>query len=177
MPQGAVPRRYAEAAFALAREKKSLDRWRTDLRVVAGVLSDPKLLEQLADPARHMAEKRKLIDSALTVKVDPDLLHLIYLLAERGRITSLPRIVDEFIEMANKEQRIVVADVLTAVPLDEKRQQDVADRLKRLAGAKQVQLRPHVEPRILGGIIAQIGDELYDGSVRTRLAQLAQRIS
>jgi F-type H+-transporting ATPase subunit delta len=177
MPQGAVPRRYAEAAFVLAREKKTLDRWRTDLRVVAGVLSDPKLLAQLDDPARHTAEKRKLIDAALTVKIDPDVLHLIYLLSERGRIASLQRIVDEFIELANKEQGIVVADVITAVPLDEQRQQAVAERLRHLAGAKQVELRPHVDPRILGGIIAQIGDELYDGSVRTRLAQLAERIS
>jgi F-type H+-transporting ATPase subunit delta len=177
MPQGAVPRRYAEAAFALAREKKNLDRWRVDLRVAAAILSDPKLLAQLDDPAKHMAENQKLIDGAMTVKIDPDVLHLIYLLTERGRSHSLQRIVDEFIEMADKEQGIVVADVITAVPLDEKRQQAVADRLKRLVGATQVQVRPHVDPRILGGIIAQVGDELYDGSVRTRLAQLAQRIS
>jgi F-type H+-transporting ATPase subunit delta len=177
MPQGAVPRRYAEAAFVLAREKQNLDRWRTDLRLVAGVLSDPKLLAQLDDPAKHRAEKQKLIDAALTVKIDPDILHLIYLLSARGRIGSLQRIVDEFIELANKEQGVVVANVITAIPLDEQRQRDVADRLKQLAGAKQIELHPHVDPRILGGIIAQIGDELYDGSIRTRLAQLAERIS
>src|SRR5690349_1597406 len=119
MPQGAVPRRYAEAAFALARGKNKLDDWRRDLQLIAGVLSDRQLLAQLDDPARSMAEKRKLIDTALTVKVDPDVLHMIYLLTERGRITSLQRIVNEFVELANKEQGIVVADIITAVPLDE----------------------------------------------------------
>src|SRR5690349_2276672 len=110
MPQGAVPRRYAEAAFVLAREKNKLDAWRRDLGLVAGILQNPQILAQLDDPARHMAEKRKLIDDALTVKIDPDVSHLIYLLTERGRITSLQRIVDEFIELANKEQGIVVAE-------------------------------------------------------------------
>src|SRR5262249_9042278 len=98
MPQGAVPRRYAEAAFALAREKNKLDDWRRDLGIVAGILKDPKLLAQLDDPAKHMDDKRKLIDAALTVKIDPDVLHLVYLLTARGRLTSFQRIVDEFIE-------------------------------------------------------------------------------
>ncbi|HMA34897.1 MAG TPA: ATP synthase F1 subunit delta [Chloroflexia bacterium] len=177
MPQGAVPRRYAEAAFALAREQKQLDRWRTDLRVAAGVLSDPRLLAVLEDPSTSTVDKHKLIDGALTVAVDPGLRHLLYLLADRGRISRLQRVVDEFIAMANREQGIVVANVTTAVPLDAQHQQAVADRLKRIAGAQQVELRNQVDPRILGGIVAQIGDELYDGSVRTRLAQLAERIS
>jgi F-type H+-transporting ATPase subunit delta len=177
MPQGAVPRRYAEAAFALARAKGSLDRWRRDLQVAAGVLSNPNLLTPLADPNRHFAEKRQLIDTALTVPLDSGVLHLIYLLTQRGRIASLGRMVEEFVGMANKEQGIVIAEVTTAVPLTEQGQQAVAERIKGLAGATQVELHPHVDARILGGIVAQIGDELYDGSVRTRLAQLAERIS
>lgn len=177
MPQGAVPRRYAEAAFALASEKKALDRWRTDLRVVAGVFSDPKLLAFLDDPNRSAAEKHQAIDTALTVTVDPGVRHLLYMLSDRGRISHLQRVVAEFVEMANRAQGVVIANVTTAVPLDEKGQQTVEERLKRIAGAKRVEVRNQVDPRILGGIIAQIGDELYDGSVRSRLAQLAERIS
>ncbi len=177
MPQGAVPRRYAEAAFTLARESNKLDRWRTDLRMVSGITSDPTLRTRLEDPNVSSAEKHAMLDRTLTVQVDPGVLHLLYLLSDRGRFGSLPRIVEEFIEMANKEQGIVVADVTTAVPLDEKRQQEVVASLKRLAGAKQIELRNHVDPAILGGLVARIGDELYDGSVRTRLAQLAERIS
>ncbi len=177
MPQGAVPRRYAEAAFTLAREKGKLDRWRTDLSVAAAVLSNPRLLSLLDDPDTPVAEKRKMVDTALTVQADPDVLHLIYLLTERGRIGSLPRVAEEFIEMANREQGIVVASVTTAIPLDEKGQKDVEERIKRLAGAKRVEVRNQVDPSIIGGIVARIGDELYDGSVRTQLAQIAERIS
>lgn len=177
MPQGAVPRRYAEAAFELAREKGKLDRWRTDLSVAAAVLSNPRLQSLLDDPDTPVAEKRKMIDTALTVEADPDVLHLIYLLTERGRIGNLPRVAEEFIEMANREQGIVVASVTTAIPLDEKGQKDVEARIKRLSGAKHVEVRNQVDPSIIGGIVARIGDELYDGSVRTQLAQIAERIS
>jgi len=177
MPQGAVPRRYAEAAFVLAREQKKLDRWRTDLRVAAGALSDRHLLGRPKDPNVTALQKHHLIDRALTIQVEPGVLHLIYLLVDRGRIGNLPRVVDEFVTLANREQGIVVAIVTTAVPLDDKAQQSVATRLKGLAGAKEIELRPNVDPAILGGIVARIGDELYDGSVRTRLAQLAERIS
>jgi F-type H+-transporting ATPase subunit delta len=177
MPQGAVPRRYAEAAFALAREKGKLDRWRTDLSVAAAVLSNPQLLAVLDDPDTPATEKRQMVDTALTVQADPDVLHLIYLLTERGRIGSLPRVAQEFIEMANREQGIVVANVTTAIPLDAKGQKDVEDRIQRLSGAKRVEVRSQVDPSIIGGIIARIGDVLYDGSVRTQLAQIAERIS
>jgi F-type H+-transporting ATPase subunit delta len=118
-----------------------------------------------------------MIDTAMTVEADPDVLHLIYLLTERGRIGNLPRVAEEFIEMANREQGIVVASVTTAIPLDEKGQKDVEERIKRLSGAKRVEVRNQVDPSIIGGIVARIGDELYDGSVRTQLAQIAERIS
>jgi F-type H+-transporting ATPase subunit delta len=177
MPQGAVARRYAEAAFTLARDSKNLDRWRTDLRMAAGVLSGPRLRALLEDPNTNSADKHKLIDGTFTVEIDKGVRSLLYLLADRHRFGSLQAIVDEFMQMANREQGIVVAEVTTAIPLDEKRQQEVAERLKRMAGAKQVELRNHVDPAIIGGLIARIGDELYDGSVRTRLAQLAERIA
>jgi len=177
MPQGAVARRYAEAAFTLARDSNNLDRWRTDLRLAAGLLGDPRLRARLEDPNTNSADKHKLIDGAFTVEIDKGVRSLLYLLADRHRFGSLQAIVTEFVEMANREQGVVVADVTTAIPLDEKRQQEVAERLKRVAGAKQVELRNHVDPAIIGGIIARIGDELYDGSIRTRLAQLAERIA
>jgi F-type H+-transporting ATPase subunit delta len=177
MPQGAVPRRYAEAAFELAREKGKLDRWRTDLSVASAILSNPRLLAVLDDPDTPASEKRQMVDMALTVQADPDVLHLIYLLTERGRIGILPRVAEEFIEMANREQGIVVASVTTAIPLDEKGQKDVEERIKRLSGAKRVEVRNQVDPSIIGGIVARIGDVLYDGSVRTQLAQIAERIS
>jgi F-type H+-transporting ATPase subunit delta len=78
--------------------------------------------------------------------------------------------------MYNKEKGIVIAEVTTAIPLDEAHQKRVADQLARLTG-KTVQLRTRTDPRILGGVITRIGDELIDASVATRLADLAERLA
>jgi F-type H+-transporting ATPase subunit delta len=177
MAQGAVARRYAEAVFDLAKKSKTLDRWRSDLRTAAGILSDPNLVRVLEDPKVPRAAKRKILDDAFTVTLDPLVRNLLYLLADRHRIGLVPRITDEFIEMANREEGIVVAEVTTAVDLNDAQQKKVQDRLRQLTGAQKIDLRLHTDPRIIGGMIARVGDELYDGSVRTKLNELQERLT
>ena len=177
MAQGAVARRYAEAAFDLAQKSKNLDRWRSDLRTAAGVLADPKLIRVLEDPKVPRGTKRKILDDAFTVTLDPLVKNLLYLLAERGRLGLVPRITDEFVAMANRQEGVVVAVVTTAVDLNDTQQKKVQDRLRQLTGAEKIDLRLHTDPGIIGGMIARVGDELYDGSVRTKLNELQERLT
>jgi F-type H+-transporting ATPase subunit delta len=177
MAQGAVARRYAEAVFDLAKKSKTIDRWRSDLRTAAGILSDPKLIRVLEDPKVPRAAKRQILDDAFTVKLDPLVQNLLYLLAERARLGLVPRITDEFVEMANREEGVVIANVTTAVALSEAQQKKVQDRLRQLTGAQKIDLRLNTDPRIIGGMIARVGDELYDGSVRTKLNELQERLT
>jgi F-type H+-transporting ATPase subunit delta len=129
------------------------------------------------DPKQSRVRKRAFLDSAFTVSVDPMVRNLLYMLADRGRLGQIERIRDEFIEFYNRDQGIVVAEVTTAVALSEAQQKKVEDRLKQLTGAKKIDLRAHIDPRIIGGMIARVGDVLYDGSVRTRLQALQERLS
>src|SRR3954454_14505061 len=99
MPQGASARRYAEAAFDLAKKQGTLDRWLSDLRTAAGVLADPRLMRVLTDPKVPKTRKRQILDGAFTVSVDPLVHNLLYLLADRGRLDQLGRIVEEFVAM------------------------------------------------------------------------------
>jgi len=176
MPQGAVPRRYAEAAIALAKKKNNIERWRTDLRTAAEVLSAPRVMAALEDPGIPNESKKRLITQGLTVTPDPLVMNMLDLV-DSGRIGLLPRIAAEFVEMANKELGIVVAEITTAIPIDNKTQKELESRIKQMTGAKQIEIRNKVDPRIIAGMVARIGDELYDGSVRTRLADLAERLS
>jgi len=176
MPQGASARRYAEAAFDLAKKQGKLDRWLGDLRLAAGVLAEPRLIRMMDDPKQSRVRKRQFLDSAFTVSVDPMVRNLLYLLADRGRLGQIERIRDEFIELYNRDQGIVVAEVTTAIALSAAQQQKVEARLKQLTGARTIDLRAHTDPRIIGGMIARVGDVLYDGSVRTRLQALQERL-
>src|SRR5215204_6231583 len=119
MPQGASARRYAEAAFDLAKKQGKLDRWLSDLRTAAGILADPRLMAALDNPKAPRARKRQYLDSAFTVTLDPMVHNLLYLLVDRGRVRLVGRIADEFVNLYNREMGIVVADVTTAVALGE----------------------------------------------------------
>jgi len=176
--RGTAGRRYAQAVFDLAKEQGSLDRWLSDLKVLNGIFGTPDAVSTLEDPKITEEDQRRLVSEHLPSGVVSDLaVNLLLLLVQRSRLALLPRVAELFQEMYNKEKGMVVADVTTAVPLDAEHQKRVADQLSRIAGGKTVELRLHEDPRILGGMIARIGDELIDASVATRLADLSDRLS
>lgn len=176
--RGTAGRRYAQAVFDLAKEQGTLDRWLSDLKVLNGLFGNQNAVSTLEDPKLTEEGQRRIISEHLPKGIVSDLaLNLLLLLVQRGRVALFPRISDLYQEMYNKEKGLVVADVTTAVPLDADHQKRVADQLSRITGGKTVELRLHEDPRILGGMIARIGDELIDASVATRLADLSDRLS
>jgi F-type H+-transporting ATPase subunit delta len=175
--RGAAARRYAQAVFDLAKEAGSLDEWLADLKTLNSLFGDEKTVNMLEDPKLTRDAQYKIVDDLVAkVQVDPLVGNFIKLLVQRGRLASLPRIVEIFGEMYNREKGIVIADVITAIPLDDAHRKEVADRLARITG-KTIELRLHTDPSILGGIVTRIGDELIDASVASQLAQLAERLT
>jgi len=176
--RGAAARRYAQAVFDMGKQAGTLDQWRADLSMLKQLFGSDEVHTALEDPKRGEADKRGLIEKMLARRpVSPLARNFVLLLAERNRVHLINRIVEHFDRMYNKEMGIVIAEVTTAVPLDAAHQSEVARHLVTLTGSKSVELRMTVDPKILGGIIARIGDELIDASVASRLAALAQRIS
>jgi F-type H+-transporting ATPase subunit delta len=176
--RGAAARRYAQAVFDLAKQAGTLDKWRADLAVVKQLFGNDEVANALEDPKMRQEGKRNLVNGLLARQnVQPLSSNLVMLLVDRNRIQLVPRMVEHFERMYNKEMGIVIAEVTTAVALDTAHQAEVAKHLATLTGAKTVELRVKVDPSILGGIVARIGDELIDASVAARLADLAQRIS
>lgn len=176
--RGTAGRRYAHAVFDLAKEQGTLDRWLSDLKVLNGVFGTQNAVSSLEDPKLTEEDQRRIVSEHLPKDTVSDLAtNLLLLLVQRDRLALLPRITELFQELYNKEKGVVVADVTTAVPLDAEHQKRIADQLSKITGGKSVELRMHEDARILGGMIARIGDELIDASVATRLAELSDRLS
>lgn len=176
--RGGGARRYAQALLDLARQDDSLDRWLEDLQKLNSVFGTEQVMSALEDPRLTHAAQQEMVERLVPKEVTSPLArNFLLLLIRRQRLGLLPRITEVFQEMYNKERGIVVADVTTAVPLDEAHERLVAEQLSRITGGKTVQLRLRTDPKILGGMVARIGDELLDASVATRLAELAQRIT
>jgi F-type H+-transporting ATPase subunit delta len=106
--------------------------------------------------------------------VNPLVIKLVLLLATKGKLAALDDIAEEYQMLVDNYRGIegtAIAEVTTAVPLDEDYQLKIAQRITEIIG-KPVLLRPKVDPAILGGIIIRVGDKLIDGSIRSKLAAL-----
>lgn len=174
--RGPAARRYAQAVLDIARDNQTLDRWLNDLKVLNGVFGASGVVSMLEDPKLTEADQKQVVDRLLEKGLVDDLaLNLLMLLLRRHRVGLLSRILERYQELYNKEKGIVVADVTSAVLLDDASKKQVADHLSRITG-KTIELRTHHDPSILGGLITRIGDELIDASVATRLAELGARL-
>jgi len=163
----------AQDIFKKALEKKELNIWQSDLRRVAGLVKDETLLSLLESSEASIDEKAKVLSERL-VEVNPEALKLISELMSKGRLTEVTDISDEYQMLLDNYRGIEsaeVAEITTAIELDEEYQLKIAQRLTSIMG-KPVILKSKVDSGIVGGIIIKVGDKLIDGSVRSKLAAL-----
>ncbi len=174
---GSIARRYAKALFDLAVEQDRVEQWSNGLIAFnEAVESSDELRDVLVNPV-YVKEQRRDIAAKLaaTLKLDAEPANLLSLLADRNRFGYLGGIVDQFRVLADRKLGRLRARVVSAVPLDPAIAQQIADRLAGSANA-QVVLEHEVDPSLLGGVVAQVGSLVYDGSVRTQLEALRQTL-
>ncbi len=171
----ASARRYAEAAFALAVESDTLDRWSDDLLTIANFVDEPEVRDILLSGRLPHAEKLRLLEAGVKAYVSAHAMNLVRLLEQRGKATLARAIQIAFQEMLDVRRGIAHAVVTTAVAIDDGERAAIATKLSSLTG-KQVDVTSVVDPAIIGGIIARIGDQLVDGSTRSRLAALKRNL-
>jgi len=167
-------KRYAEAVFQIARDSRTIDRWRADLQVIAAVLGDPQVFAVLENAKIPQQAKLNLIRQGLE-GVTQQALNFAFLLVQRRRVALATEIVVFFNEMADDYLGIAHAEVTTAIPVAAQEQQLIAEQLSRMTG-KQVDVQMRVDPSIIGGMVARVGDRLIDGSTRSRLQALRTRL-
>jgi F-type H+-transporting ATPase subunit delta len=175
MAAGTAGRRYAQAIFDIAKSENSIDQWSADLSVMEQVFTAPQVKNFLENPKTNRDQKRKLITELLQTRVQPVALRLALLLVQRERQNHISDIVRDFQASVNRLRGIVLATVTTAEPIDDNEAKLVAQRLSAMTG-KQVQIERKVDPSIIGGLVARIGDTLIDGSVATRLQELRKQL-
>lgn len=168
-------RRYAEAVFDLADEEETFDRWTADLHTIADFVREEDVAEILTSARVPREEKLRLLAAGLEGHVSAGAMNLVRLLNGRDKLALVPDIVTIFGEKVDERRGIAHAVVTTAVPLTDDERGAVAARLSAITG-KTVDVAPVVDPAIIGGVVARIGDQLIDGSTRTRLMALRRSL-
>jgi F-type H+-transporting ATPase subunit delta len=169
-------RRYAEAAFEIGRADRTLDAWERDLALLGELLRHDELRRLLEHPAIAFARKEKVMQQVAGDQVSREALALVLLMVRRGRPGAIGRMIEHFGELLRRERGIVLAEVRTALPLDEEQSDALAGRLRELTGDR-VEMNEVVDEALIGGIAVRIGDRLYDASVRSRLERLRARMT
>jgi F-type H+-transporting ATPase subunit delta len=172
----ATGRRYAQAAFELANEKNTIGSWVEDLARAAEVLSDSDVLSFLDAPQVTDSVKLDGIGKLLS-DVDVLVRNTVNLMTVNRDITKFADMFRLFSEMADKHHGIARAEVVTAVPLDDARRSKIAEGLAKLVGRTDVKISESVDPEIIGGIVAKVGDRLIDGSTRTQLRAMRNSLA
>ncbi|HWC13308.1 MAG TPA: ATP synthase F1 subunit delta [Actinomycetota bacterium] len=168
---------YAEALFKVVQAEGELDRVEDELFRFGKLLEQNHELKQaLSDQGIDKEQREKVLEELLVDKVSPHTLGLLSFIVTQGRARQLPQILEQVSQLAADARQMVVAEVRTAVPLDDKQQADLAVSLSK-ATNKRVTVKVIVDPSVLGGVVAKVGDTVIDGSIKHRLDQLKEQVS
>jgi len=176
-PKNALVRSYAEALFRVAAAEGELDTVERQLFAFAKLLErETGLREALTDPSLPTENKRRLIANTFGEHASPLTVNLLGFVVEQGRARELGRIVEVLAEVVAETREQAVAEVRSAVPLDAARTKRLAEALSRATG-RQIEVRVVIDPSVVGGAVARIGDEIFDGSVRSRLLEAREHLT
>lgn len=178
MKQLILAKRYAKAIFSLGKEQGKVEAYADALDAIAELFSTPdlQLEDALTNPLYPVEARQKVMDKvASSVKADKIMTGFLNLLIEKKRVDVVPEIALAVREMLDSEENISHGSVTSAIKLDKKLLGKIQATLEKITGNKVI-LETQVDPSIIGGIVAKVGDLVLDGSIRTQLNGLKESI-
>jgi len=167
---------YAAAILEVARAEGSPDAVSDELFQFAQVLQRSDQLRQtLTDQSLPPDKRQAIVEDLLGPKASPLTVQLISFVVGAGRAGDLPEIIDRLVQRAAAERQHEVAEVRTAVDLDDEQRRRLTEALERATG-KKIELKVIRDPTVIGGVVARVGDTVIDGTVRHRLEQLREAL-
>ncbi|MFD2638563.1 F0F1 ATP synthase subunit delta [Piscibacillus salipiscarius] len=176
MSQSVVAKRYAVALFEIGKGKSNLDQLEEELLVVRSVfLNDESLQEFLGNPRLSSEQKKELIRNVFK-DVSKETRNTLLLLVDKRRSDMIADLVDEFVKMKNEARGIAEADVYSVRELTEEETKQIQDVFANKMMINTLRINNIVDPSVLGGIKIRIGNQIYDGTVKTQLKRLEQNL-
>ena len=167
---------YSRALFEVAREQDKLDKVHEQVGEFADAVSEQRDLQVFFfSPYFSIEEKKEGLDKAVQ-GADEIVLNTLHLLLEKHRMPALFRIRDQLDKLWEEENRLLAVDLTSAIELDDRTVKRVRDAIAEQTD-RRIQLKTHVDPEILGGIVLRVGNSILDASIRNRLEQLRRQVA
>jgi F-type H+-transporting ATPase subunit delta len=167
-------RRYARAVFELEGEGR-MDDTRAELEIFAVLGRNPQIVAYLHNPKISYDDKVSLLHERIG-SMSATVKHLVYLLVTKNCVNMLPDIADEYENMVDEYHGIERAEIVTAIPIDDKARENLSRRLSDITGKKVIIEAEKVDPSLIGGIMVKVAGKLIDGSTQGRLAELKKEL-
>ncbi|MEW6264444.1 MAG: ATP synthase F1 subunit delta [Thermodesulfobacteriota bacterium] len=172
-----IARRYAQALLALGQEDGQLTRYGEELAEFVKAAGQADLVVALTNPLYPREARRKLLDAILAkMKLSKIMENFLDLLQEKGRIGQVKAINDYYQRLVDEARNVKRAMIVTARPLSASAQARVKAAMEKMTG-RTIILETKVDPDIIGGLVAQVGDLKMDGSVKTQLKNIRESLS
>jgi len=174
----AILGRYAKSLAEVVFEENTDEKVTEDLKTYSEIFrAVPDILEALDSPAVPREAKEKLLDELMVrYPVYSTTSNFLRILLQNNRIRYYQEIVDSFIKSVNEYKGIVSAHVTAAASLSQQEAKRLEERLTEITG-KSVNVEMQTDASLLGGIVVQIGSTSFDGSIRTKLAEMKRRLA
>ena len=176
MLENAVARRYAQAFFDIAKDKNLVDQLETELNTVVDTINANEELKKVMDHQLiSPVEKKNIIEKIFTGEISELTVNLLDVVIDKYRATYISAIYDEFVSYANETRNMADALVKTAVVLKDDDLETIKSKLAAITG-KIIRLQSEVDPSLIGGVMARIGDKVIDSSLAGRLRKLKESL-
>ena len=171
-----IAKRYSDALIELGEKGAQLDEFDKDLQNIRATLDlNEDLVIFLEHPTISVDEKKEIIDRIFGNFISKYVMNFMKLLLDKNRIFIFPAIVSNYHLTLNKIRNISVANIITAVEIDEETINRVKEKLEKLFKQK-IEVQKIVDPEIIAGMIIKVGDKTIDGSIKTKLENMKRHI-
>jgi F-type H+-transporting ATPase subunit delta len=177
MIAGSLARRYARAILDVGVDRGNIDKLTAEIRELAASFAGSRdLAEALTNPVFPRTQRRAVLEAVLDrAQVSLETRNFTLMLLERERMVALPDIARELGAMVDDKMGRAHAEITSARPLTGEQLGQIERALEKVSG-KKIILARREDASLLGGVVAQLGDVVYDGSVRTQLEQMREQI-
>lgn len=169
-------RPYARAVYQLAQQTSSVENWGDALALIAAVTSNASVIEVIDNPKMSREQKAEQLLNVVGDKINDQQKNLIKLMAENGRLKTLPNVAEQFEVYRAEAEGKIDADVRSAFKLTKKQEDEIIATLKDKLG-REVSLTTSIDETLIGGVVIKAGDTIIDGSMKAQLEALSLTLS
>ena len=169
---------YGDALFELAVEQNAVEEYEEEARCLLTVLeTNPEFLQMMTHPNIDKEEKLTMVETVFKGRVKAEIVGLIRMVVEKNHFNELAGVFRYYIKRAMEFRGVGIAEVTTPMELSAKKKKEVEDRLLATTEYVSFEMRYHIDPSLIGGMVIRIGDRVVDSSVKTKLETLTRELS